>query len=383
MLNAIDAPFRAGADRRSAAMVPSANRGLKSSVATLVDEPIEAGALAIVDFLTFTAQLSALQQGEFGARLRAAAVDGCDSSVELLCRYALHAIAPGSGLRVDEQVRGFRNFYDKHCRILTPEGKVCGFVALGGERQRGTFCVELTGEGCAHVVAWAHTREVLEGWGAKLSRVDCAHDDKEGRHTLADVQRWYDEGQFTSRGRPPAIGYQGFNDGSGQTIYVGKNEGNQRLCVYEKGKQLGDPSSPWVRFEARFGAKYREIPYDILERPWEFITGHYPPLSWISELSTRMQTSVAKAAACMAGSLRHAKRQCGRVVNALRKFCTTPGEFAGAVESLLKAEKLPAWAEGIYQGSALFDPVLRPARDLAARFVLPGDYNVPSSSITV
>jgi len=340
-------------------VVPSANRGLKSPIPQGLVKG-ELAALAIVDFLTFTAQLSVLIPGEFGARIRAAAVQGCETSIELLSRHVLHAIAPDSALRLDLQVKGFRNFYAHHCRILDPAGKTVGFVAMGGENQKGTFCVELTGTGCAHVTAWAHARCVLEGWGAKLSRVDCAHDDKQGKYSLADVQRWYDEGKFTTRGRPPAIGYAGYADGSGQTIYIGKNTGNQQLCAYEKGKQLGDPSSVWLRLEARFGAKYRDIPYDILERPWEYLTGHYPPLSWISEHSTRMETAVAKAAASMCSSLRHAKRQCGAVVNAISKVFTTPAEFTSAVVSLLVRNRLPAWVEGNPLGVAVLAPVLRP-----------------------
>jgi len=357
--NALDAPFRPEPPSPKAAGVPSANRGLKSSNDQLAALPNEA-ALAIVDFLTFSAQLSRLLEGEFGARVRAEAIAGCETSLELLCRAALQAVFPSSGLVLDSQVRGFRNFYRNHCRILTPGGDICGFVALGGDSQKGTFCVELTGEGCAHVMAWAHTRETLQTWGAKLSRVDCAHDDREGRYTLDDVQRWYDEGQFTSRGRPPAIGYAGYKDGSGQTIYVGKNQGNQQLCCYEKGKQLGDPESPWVRFEGRFGAKYRDIPYDILERPWEYLTGHYPPLSWISELSTRMQTAIAKAAAQMEASIRHAKRQCGAIVNAVAQVFTTPMEFTSAITKLLKREKLPAWSQSNLLGASVLLPVLRP-----------------------
>ncbi len=343
--------------------VPSANRGLKSSGAGEGEVNNEA-ALAIVDFLTFSAPLTVLndplRDGDWGARLRAAAAKGCETSIELLCRYVLQAIAPDSGLYIDAQVRGFRNFYANHCQIKTPSGETCGFVAMGGESQRGTFCVELTGAGCAHVMAWAHTRAVLEGWAAKLSRVDCAHDDREGRHTLADVVEWHAAGKFTTRGRPPAIGFAGYNDGSGRTVYVGKNTGNQQLCVYEKGKQLGDPSSPWVRFEARFGSKYREIPYDILERPWEFLTGHYPALSWISELTTRMQTATAKAAATMVSALRHAKRQCGRVVYAVREAFPEASEFATAVVQLLMRPQLPAWVESNPLGASVLAPVLRP-----------------------
>jgi DNA relaxase NicK len=341
---------------REQPIVPSSNRGLNSLSPPPAFASNEA-ALAIVDYLTFTAPVSVLMDGEFGARVRAAAVKGCESSIELLARHALHAVqAPG--LTLDAQVKGFLSFYDHHMVIRNPGGKVAGIFKIGGDNQKGTFCLELTGEGCAHVVAWAHTRSVLEGWGARMTRVDCAHDDREGRYTLDDVKRWHDEGGFTVR-RTPAIGFQGYSDGSGQTIYIGKNKGNQQLCVYEKGKQLGDPTSPWVRFEARFGAKYRDIPYDILERPWEYITGHYPPLSWISQVTTRMETAVAKAAAGMAASIRHAKRQCGSVVNVIAEAIPDPKDFGAAVLSLLKGTKFPAWVEACGLGPSVIVPVVR------------------------
>ena len=347
--------------REAAREVPSANRGLKSSVENAPEAANDA-ALAIVDFLTFTAPLTMLndplRDADWGARLRAEAAKGCETSIELLCRYVLLAIAPDSGLHIDGQVRGFRNFYAHHCRILTPSGETCGFVALGGESQRGTFCVELTGAGCAHVTAWAHTRAVLEGWAAKLSRVDCAHDDREGRYTLDDVKDWHAAGRFTTKGRPPAIGFAGYADGSGQTVYIGKNTGNQQLCAYEKGKQLGDPNSPWVRFEARFGSKYRDIPYDILERPWEYLVGHYPVLVWITQCSTRMETSKAKLAATMVSALRHAKRQCGRVVYAIAEAFPETSEFANAMAKLLTRKELPVWVASSGLGASVLAPLL-------------------------
>jgi len=366
---ALDAELvREGAERASAfhrarlaqREVPSSNRGLKSSDDQATGTHNEA-ALAIVDYLTFTASLAVLMgdMGDFGARVRAAAAEGCATSIELLCRYVLRAISAES-LSVDANVRGFLNFYEHHVVLRNSAGKVAGFFMMGGERQRGTFCLELKGEGCAHVGAWAQTSMVLEGWGARLTRVDCAHDDREGRYTLADVQRWYDEGAFTSRGRPPAIGYGGYADGSGQTIYVGKNKGNQQLCVYEKGKQLGDPDSPWVRFEARFGAKYRDIPYDILERPWEYITGHYPSLSWISELTTRMQTATAKLAANMVSGFKHARRQSGRWLFGLREAFPEVADFAAAVGALLMGQQLPTCVESHPLGAAILAPVLQP-----------------------
>ena len=79
---ALDAEMARESAKRAAAFfrsrladgeVPSANRGLKSSDTPATAPPNEA-ALAIVDFLTFSAALSVLQRDEFGARVRAAKV---------------------------------------------------------------------------------------------------------------------------------------------------------------------------------------------------------------------------------------------------------------------------------------------------------------------
>ena len=67
--------------------------------------------------------------------------------------------------------------------------------------------------------------------------------------------------------------------------------GGRLLRIYEKGKQLGDPLSPWVRWELELHNKDRTIPLDVLIRPGHYLAGGYPCLSWICESQDRIKTT--------------------------------------------------------------------------------------------
>lgn len=325
--------------------VPAANRGLKSP-----QGPSDASVLAIVDFLTFTAPWTRMVEG-FGAAspsFRALAVQGDEIAQRAVAEWLVDEAFPDSGLRVDPERRGFRNFYDCHFRVYTPEGEQCGFVAMGGERQRGTICLELTGAGCAHVRAWAHVAAFLETMQARITRVDVAHDDFAGTKTLADALAWHAAGMFNSGGRPPAVNTQGWDDGSGKTVYIGKNTGNQQLCVYEKGRQQGardgDPQASWVRWEGRFGSKYRDIPVDVLTEPAAYLVGHFPALrGWLQAAAMRMRTSVERAAANLHSAVRHAKRQTGALLNLVKKHVPEADQFGDWIVQHVVRDRLPAW----------------------------------------
>lgn len=349
----------------AAGKVPSANRGLKS-YKTLVPSLSQALEIAHIDFLTFTFDAGHLISEASTATIAAIRAElvkesaraeegGRSRLASLVFDQVISEYAPG--LSLDPELRGFRNFYDHHRRILSPAGEVCGFVALGGERQKATICIELTGTGCAHVMAWDSLRAKLAEVHAKLSRVDVAHDDYEGRFGLADALRWYTEGLFTSRGRPPALQEMGWNDESGRTVYIGKNVGNQQLCVYEKGKQQGDSASPWVRWEGRFGSKYRVIPLEILTEPAAYLVGHFPALAWIQEKSSRMNTSAKRAEATLIGSLQHCRRQYGALLNLLHTSSPDHASFWALVNGLIR-DRLPSWALSVPAADEAFQEAI-------------------------
>jgi len=330
------------------ALVPSANRGLKVLSPSL-SQSLE---IAHIDFMTFTFNFKMLA-GQYGASIESvynqlfAESESINEEVrERLIRLIFTHFfdETADGIKLELQLGGFRNFYENHIKIITNYGDMCGFIALGGSRQKGSVCIELTGLACTHVTAWGRLRGLVDDVKGKISRVDIAHDDYAGTYNLDDAVRWYERGDFTNGGRPPAIEHRGWNDDSGRTLYIGKNTGNQQLCVYEKGKQSGDPSSKWIRWEGRFGSKYREIPLEILENPAAYLLGHYPALFWIEAKASKMKTSMLKASATITSAMSHLKRQYGALLHLLSSHIQADTHLLQLVFKSIQRDRLPRWA---------------------------------------
>lgn len=122
--------------------------------------------------------------------------------------------------------------------------------AFGG--QNGKAMLSLPGAACAVIEDWHAFAFFLQSRiQARITRWDGAVDDFEGRRTVNDAVRWFCEGGFTAGGNAPLPRQEGnwlTADAKGRTFYVGKRGNGKLMRVYEKGKQLGDPNSPWVRF---------------------------------------------------------------------------------------------------------------------------------------
>lgn len=353
-----------------AGQVPTANRGLKVSGRQIAAEAAEQKTALGIDFLTVTADAictirNTAQTPHVLAVLESIIATG--QNLETLALYLFDYFFEGvTGITCETELRGFRNFYTHHVRLIGDGGAQVGFIALGGERQRGTYCIEVTGAGCAHVKAWDSLKRKLESAGGRITRVDVAHDDFDGVHDLALCRALHAAGEFTTNGRPPAFGEQGFDDDSGRTVYVGKNIGNQQLCVYEKGKQLGDKNSRWVRWEARFGCKYRDIPLDVLTAPAEFMRGHFPALHFVEAIGRRMATHVKRAASSMVKAMHWCRHQYGGLLNLLSVQIRDRRDFAAVVETLSRP-KLPKWASEI--------PHAAQSRAAAVHLLLPAGVN--------
>ncbi len=161
-----------------------------------------------------------------------------------------------------------------------------GRLSYGGEHQRGRVELELSGEACAAVPDWprlaAFLQELCE---VRITRVDVAVDLFEGEFTVDHARRWFRAGRFGFvNGRPPKSRLDGdWLDGvDGRTLYVGQARNGKLLRVYEKGKQLGDLSSPWTRFEVQFSNRDRVIPFDLLRDPRRFFAAAYPALERVA-----------------------------------------------------------------------------------------------------
>lgn len=186
-------------------------------------------------------------------------------------------------------------------------GKSYGVLATGGQTQGNTCLVSLSGSGCTPVNNWQAVYDLLMSLNAKITRVDLAHDDFAGVYNItAGLEMWALR-QFTTSGRPPNAQYvDDFDSGKGKTLYIGNRTNGKLLRVYEKGKQLGNPLSPWVRWELELHNKDRLIPLDVLLRPGDYLAGGYPCLFWICESQDRIKTTRKQ----LMISFEHLKKHC-------------------------------------------------------------------------
>ena len=164
--------------------------------------------------------------------------------------------------------------------------------AYGGNNN--TALLSFSGHACHLIPSWHRLTEFLENKrNAKITRIDCAHDDYSGIHSVNNALRMYEEGLFNSGGREPSLDHRGnwFKpDGKGRTLYIGSGKNGKLLRVYEKGMQLGAKYHPWVRWEVQYGNRDRIIPWDTVLQPGRYLAGSYGnSTSWISEERTRIQ----------------------------------------------------------------------------------------------
>ena len=215
-----------------------------------------------------------------------------------------------------------------------------GLIAFGGAKQRGTLHVELNASACALVPDW-HTVQQWGGInGARITRVDLAHDDLQGETiSIETAKAWYEAGEFTSNGRPPAAKLiDDMGSGKGKTLYIGNRANGKLLRVYEKGRQLGDPSCPWVRVELELRGKGRVIPWDVLTSPATYLAGGYPCLAFLSTVQDKIRT-ISKAVQITIGSIVHFLRTAGgKSINVLMQV---HGGDAFAVVNAIKRDGIP------------------------------------------
>jgi phage replication initiation protein len=153
-----------------------------------------------------------------------------------------------------------------------------------------------------------------------LTRVDLAVDFLEGEHTVEEAVMLYGMGGFQQAGRAPSSRLDGdwINGVNGRTLYVGKATNGKMLRVYEKGRQLGDLESEWVRFEVQLGSRDRVIPFDVLTDRDAFFAGCYPALASMVDEAAKAIPTLAKTGEIALGHLLyHLKRCYGKVIGTL------------------------------------------------------------------
>lgn len=296
--------------------------------------------IAFIDYLTFTFSVHKMK-----------ALKGYIDMEDFAAQLALYFLND-FGLTYDENIRGGRNGYQHHWKILskvrTPNRKTAqftevGYFAFGGNND--TVCVSLSGSGCQCIgsAGFSLIREFLEDVTGKITRIDLAHDCLNGEVSLDDVALWYDAGLFRANTRGKYPNMKMLSDcggGQGSTIYVGSRDSGKLFRAYEKGKQLGDKNSKWVRLELELHSTKRGIPYEILDRVSDYLAGAYDCMAFVSTEQSRIQTTQKAHEISFNHLEEYCKQSYGRFIEVM--LSVYDGCPATVIDKLRRTDALPA-----------------------------------------
>lgn len=251
---------------------------------------------------------------------------------------------------ISEKIFGFgivsanpagRNFYKKSFVL----GDRFGLVCHGG--QRNTVLFMLNGEGLAAALpGWEkrlHDFLTTKAQQPRLTRVDVAHDDYDGStYSVDQAKQEFEAGFFNCGGRMPDCEQRGNwyrPNGKGRTFYVGHRVNGKYARIYEKGRQLGDINSAWVRLEVEFKSVDRVIPFDVLLNPGEYLAAAYPAFGWIEAEQKRIKTIQKATEISYESMCAWLLKQCG---SALAVVAEMEGGAKQAMDKVGIFKKMPA-----------------------------------------
>lgn len=231
------------------------------------------------------------------------------------------------------------NFYHRSYDL----GDGFGMVCHGGNANTVLFVINGTGLTAAKEGWQRRLHEFLENAiSPRITRVDLAHDDFSGAtYSVDKALADFSAGLFSSGGRTPDCEQRGnwiAPNGKGRTFYVGHRVNGKYGRIYEKGKQLGDSASAWVRIEVEFKSVDREIPLDILFRAGEYLAAAYPAFEWISSGSCRIATTKKTAEINYQAVIDWCHKQCGA---ALWTIAQIEGSLEAAFSLVARAGEVP------------------------------------------
>lgn len=247
---------------------------------------------------------------------------------ELVDRNVWEWLSPLLGGAGGESVNGFHQF-ENGLRFWAVRDGTCvnlGRLDWGGEARGGRARLELTGNGCTRVADWdlLHAR-ISELGDVTLTRVDLAVDCLDGEYDVDDAVEWYRDDDFraNAQGCKPRHSLVGDwlnpDHPHGRTLEVGRRENGKMCRVYEKGRQLGDQSSPWVRFEVELRNNDRDLPLDLLTDCDKYFAGAYRCLEQLLDVSgERIKTHQKEGEISLELMRGYAQNGYGQVVHVLR-----------------------------------------------------------------
>lgn len=355
---------------RAAAETPSSNRGYSETerIGVVID-----WLACSVDLLAVLAACSAVAHGP-GADDRFAVCDDLNGEGAMAPEVAQRVAAFyfGNLFQLGERRRG--QFYSWRFSLLDESGDHVGMIECGGVhtyRKNGTVTarVELTGAGCRifqtssgsdHAQRWSLLASLLGATDARITRIDIAADDFLGQYPISWALDKYEAGAFDKRGqRPKARLINDLDNGTGKTLYIGARGGERQLRCYEKGKEQGDPASPWMRYEAEFHASVRlELPLEMLTDPAPYLVGAYPALDFVDGIGDRLRIAAAELAANVDRAVRQFRRIYGPMINAMLHASGGDVDMLARLVQGTARPKLPKWCGSIGDADQLLTAIL-------------------------
>lgn len=207
--------------------------------------------------------------------------------------YAAHAHklaeqiseALGVAYSVDLEPKKGIDFYKYRWSILLNGSEVgwVGYLSSSDSprqsKQSETVHANIMGAACTFAESGWRNRlaDLIDECAGDVTRADLALDFFEGYQGGIDsVRQDYRDGLCNVGGRKLKFNMVGdWENEHDRSLYVGSREAGKITNVYEKGDQLygHKANSDWLRFELRYGNKFRVLSSDILRRPDDFFAG--------------------------------------------------------------------------------------------------------------
>lgn len=291
-----------------------------------------------IDWLTFTVNVDAFLK--FNSYKSFTDDDIAGAISELMEDFC------GEGFGISKK-NGFGMHFHKESYVI---GDGWGVFCIGHRNNR--FLVSLSGDGWLNADANAAikiynflTRLNEYGGDVRISRIDMAADYYENGPTHAEFEAAYHRGEFVRQKRhiesPDSWpNYQVYgcvhtNRGmqAGITDAVGVRTSDLYLRRYDKGRQLGDPNSTWVRVELEMKNKDTFIPLDVLLHP-EIYFCQYP---WLGSLrdstAMKLETKRQRAEITVEASKKIIKQQFGKYLRVLRGLADSDEQLLEQLQS--------------------------------------------------
>jgi phage replication initiation protein len=282
---------------------------------TVLAERLAVTEIARIDYLTFT--LHDITFDNYNTKVN----NLFERQTEIIKNVST-VLADILGFGVDYERNAGANFYERSFWLQHKAGMVC----IGG--QKNTVLITIYGTGCTFgKVGWeSHLHAWLELFARnpRITRVDLAYDDFDGKLDIDFFDKQDSIGGFAGRGRKPDIQKYGNwkrPNGKGRSIYIGSAQSSKLTRIYEKGKQLGDKDSLWLRVEVQYRSNQFHINNDVLLYPTKRFLASYPCFHVFDSVQQPRQFEVVEREKKI--TFDHAiaitKKQFGRYLNFFRE----------------------------------------------------------------